>query len=257
MNKTRKDQTYPQKDSLRSVLKKELHEFYDNALESLFPNDKACMFCSKLGAPHAHFLCESCYKKLKPITGAQDLDLFNRELNQLSSIGATLTEPVMKKVMAAYAYDKFTARFIYDYKSGRQRALSYVFASMIGEHLERNFDMSKIDAIVPVPSSKDRLRMRGFDHVADISKKLAKRFDKRHIFLLKRLHHSDEQKNLDRQSRLQNIKGAFELNNLKTMPINVLLVDDIITTGATIMASALALREENIGIYVAAVFRGL
>lgn len=93
----------------------------------------------------------------------------------------------------------------------------------------------EIDKVIPVPINKSRLKERGFNHSALISRPIA------HFFQipfdangLKRIRETATQFSLSSEERQENVKDAFWGNPATLKDKTVLLVDDIITTGATI-----------------------
>ena len=93
--------------------------------------------------------------------------------------------------------------------------------------------------ITNVPRRKSSVREYGYDHAAKICKTLAKmsRGKIRYVPLLKRVGFSKEQKNLTEKERIKNTKGKFKLKNKDTVN-DILLVDDIVTTGNTVISCA-------------------
>lgn len=100
------------------------------------------------------------------------------------------------------------------------------------------------DVLVPVPLSRERLRARGFNQSLLLARQLGAR--KTDAALLLRLHDTPAQSGLARDQRLRNLAGALAVEPLRAPALRgrqVLLVDDVMTTGATLQAAALALRQ--------------
>ncbi len=92
--------------------------------------------------------------------------------------------------------------------------------------------------LVPVPSSAARGRERGFDPVHDLSKALARLWDMDVEPCLRRVPSAKAQKDLGADGRSQALCNAFRLLPSDSLPKRIVLVDDVITTGATLMTCA-------------------
>ncbi|MCL4771766.1 MAG: ComF family protein, partial [Burkholderiaceae bacterium] len=100
-----------------------------------------------------------------------------------------------------------------------------------------------------------RLRERGFNQALLLARILAPA--KTDATLLLRLHDTQAQSNLGRAQRLRNLQGALAVDPLRAAALqgrSVLLVDDVMTTGATLQAAALALRQAGARTVSALVF---
>lgn len=100
------------------------------------------------------------------------------------------------------------------------------------------------DAIVPVPLAPQRLRERGYNQSLLLARGLG--HTKLHHAWLQRTHETLVQSHLDRPQRLHNLLGAFSVPthaHAQLTGAHVLLVDDVMTTGATLHAATAALRE--------------
>ncbi len=214
-----------------------MNDFSENAKNLIFPIDEICMFCKKRTKLFEHYLCEECF--------------YNLELTDYKFMDSELFE----KFSPAYYLDELSGKAIYSYKKDRNRQLSYCFSSLLESLITEYLDIDEIDLIVPVPISNKKLRQRGFDHIEDIAKKLSKSlfipFEKNFLMA----YNTEEQKSLGKKERKNNLKGKIFLKKNINMPIKVLLVDDIITTGATMIASAEALKSTGCSVYGACVFK--
>ncbi len=108
--------------------------------------------------------------------------------------------------------------------------------------------LSAGDVILPVPLAKERLQTRGFNQAWELAAQLARQSQTRakleHALLL-RVKNTQPQTALKRQARLDNVKDAFEIDPLRSAEVQgkrMVLVDDVMTSGASLFAAATALR---------------
>jgi ComF family protein len=137
------------------------------------------------------------------------------------------------------------------------------FAERLAELVSAEGAALAADVVVPVPLHRERERERGYNQAALISKPLAKRLRLPHrAVLLMRTRARPDKQVLSLEERWESVRGAFatrpgsQVDNLR-----VLLVDDVLTTGATLDACARALREAGaksvIGLTAARAVRSL
>ncbi len=212
-------------------------EFRENAKNLIFPIDEICMFCKKRTKLMKHYLCEECLSNLE-ITDYKFMD-----------------SPLFQKFIPAFYMDQLSGRAIYSYKKDRKRQLSYCFASLLDYLIREYLDINEIDVIVPVPISDKKRRRRGFDHIEDIAIKLSKSLDIPYEKVLGKEYDKREQKELNKAERKKHLDGKIFLKKKLDLPIKVLLIDDIITTGATALSCAEVLNDVGASVYVACVFK--
>ena len=104
------------------------------------------------------------------------------------------------------------------------------------------------DVIVPMPLSAQRLRERGFNQAWELASALARQSGSRartEASLLLRTRHTQAQTELQRDARLANVQGAFQLEPLRLHLVagkKVVLVDDVMTSGASLFTATRVLR---------------
>ncbi|MGB0036299.1 MAG: ComF family protein [Candidatus Acidiferrales bacterium] len=136
------------------------------------------------------------------------------------------------------------------------------FAARLAETLAQLREDFHADVVVPVPLHADRLRERGYNQAELIARPLARRLGlKLGSYLLARIRPRPPQLILSRSERWSSVRGAYATREgVRVDKLRVLLIDDVLTTGATLDACAAALRKagasEVVGLTVARVVSG-
>ena len=146
-----------------------------------------------------------------------------------------------------WLHEGIVRKSIYQFKYHNKR----VFGQTYGKELYRIYaeQMSswEIDVIIPVPLHKKRRRKRGYNQseiIADVLGKLSHIKKKKKTVI--RTHNTKKQKELNHSQRKENLRHAFAIKKEWKTPRNVLIVDDIYTTGNTIDAMAKLLKEKGV-----------
>ncbi len=152
--------------------------------------------------------------------------------------------PPLSVCLAAVSYGWPWASCVMQFKFGGQPALAAALATLLrsAPWVEKQLDLH--DVVVPVPLSDQRLRWRGFNQAQLLAQALAPH--KTRSDLLLRIRDTATQSNLPRAERLRNMAGAFALEPLRAPAVHgqrVLLVDDVMTSGASLHAAAQALLQ--------------
>jgi ComF family protein len=115
----------------------------------------------------------------------------------------------------------------------------------------------EFDIIVPVPLHPTRLRERGFNQARLLAELLSARISIRCKRVLKRIRYTTTQTALDRAERIENLHNAFRLRkNADVRGLQVLLIDDVVTTGSTLSECARVLKRAGaISVYAATAAR--
>lgn len=127
-------------------------------------------------------------------------------------------------------------------KFGNLRAIAPELGTLLAQHFART--PIKIDLIVPVPSHPRRLRSRGFNQAELLASEVSQTIDiPMDSNLLIRIVNSPSQlQATSRDERWDNVQGDFQ-SIVSADGLRVLLVDDLVTTGATMSACATALKD--------------
>lgn len=113
------------------------------------------------------------------------------------------------------------------------------YAPAFGEVLcaARSFLPNDIDAVLPVPLHWRRKALRGFNQAAEIAKPVSKMLDVPTVHCVRRSRATPFQSGLDAVDRARNLRQAFSMRS-SPVPGHVLIIDDVITTGATVQQLA-------------------
>ncbi len=133
------------------------------------------------------------------------------------------------------------------FKFQAQLGLGEVLHGLLRRSLEYR-DVSGHDLIVPVPLHPRRLRRRGFNQSLELARGLARgkfggRYGRLEPQVLVRVRDTPPQHTLPRAVRMRNLAGAFQGDPYLARGRSVLLVDDILTTGATVRAATKELKR--------------
>ena len=157
----------------------------------------------------------------------------------------------LRHVWVATAYGGAAKDLIAKLKFGRAKDAAEIIADFLDArlpHLEPN------TIITHIPASTSRARVRGYDQAQLIAKSLAGKRGLSHIKLLAR-YGQKRQLGASRQRRLAQLNGAFRPSNLDFIgKTPILLIDDVLTTGATLESAAKTLRQAGARVINATVF---
>ncbi len=189
-------------------------------------DDLQCVVCERYCQLYRWQMCQQCAQKLH----AMDYQL-------------SAEQYYLKHLVACFYYDDFAQKLIYAHKEGRQRYYSKIFSKMIEEKL-KNADIN-IDCVTWVPTARSKIASRGCDHAKDIACELAQRLNLPFMPLLAKNKRHKAQKQLSKEERINNMIDAFICEQLIREGLHILIIDDVITTGATISSAAKAILQRN------------
>jgi len=149
------------------------------------------------------------------------------------------------RMYAATVYDDVAQDAIALFKYGSRQLLAGPLAALMAEFAEREIDLTRYDAVVPVPLHRVRRRERGFNQAEELARDLSERFPFLRVHnALIRIRETPQQTRLQYDERRRNIKGAFAVgHDGDCRGKTLLVVDDVITTGATAEECARTLRR--------------
>ncbi len=209
----------------------------ERLIDIFLPPDLQCINCQRYCQLNDWQLCADCLTQLEPV----DFELPAEQYQ-------------MRRLLTCYYYDDFAQKMVYAHKEGKGRYYAKLFAAMLAEKLTEV--ALSVDAISWVPTTRVKITRRGADHAGDIATELAKLLNVPRLSLLTAKQQQSDQKKLSKQARIANRQDAFSCNRQIEAGLRVLLIDDVITTGATISSAARAilLANRHCQLFGAAVF---
>jgi ComF family protein len=152
--------------------------------------------------------------------------------------------PPLDACHAAVPYQYPWSSLIGQYKFNGQPGWARSFATLMRSAPWVEPALEQADLVLPMPLSGQRLAERGFNQALLLARALSPR--KTEAGLLLRLRHTQAQSALERKDRLANVRGAFAADPLRAGRLagaRVVLVDDVMTSGASIFSAAAVLRQ--------------
>ena len=143
-----------------------------------------------------------------------------------------------------YVHSGKAAKAVYQYKFFNRRTFGEDFAMELADKFGDDVRRWGISLVVPIPLHSSKERERGFNQSGIIATYLGKELDiPVNHNLLFRVKKTNPQKNLLKNQRMENLKGAFGALKGQNIKGNILLIDDIYTTGITIHKAAIVLKK--------------
>ena len=230
--------------NLRGSLRRPLHELINFLLPAL------CPLCFKALQPDEGIgFCLDCLQQVPPLppsTCRRCALPYPADISDDHLCGICLPEqqPLFERVVAAGIYDDVLKEAIHRFKYRDKINLDRPLAELIANKLT---NMEAVDLVLPVPLHTKRHRQRTYNQSALLARLLAKKIKQPlNLRLLIRHRDTPPQQGQNATERKKNLKNAFSL----THPLkgeHVLLVDDVLTTGATVRECCRVLKKNGAG----------
>ncbi|MBM3162955.1 MAG: ComF family protein [Chlorobi bacterium] len=211
----------------------------DRLFHFLFP--EVCIVCGKLLMPFENGCCTACRNSFEAFSDCVEA-------------GAVLMHSIESHFKGNCFFERAFCRYVFHRQSPLQKALhamkyegmydlGVLFGRELGAWISDAVPPESIDCLVPVPLHRLKHIERSFNQAEKIALGMAETLQKPvRTDLLLRGRFTVSQTGLHVRARRRNLDGAFQ-TPLPDMPGRILLVDDVVTTGATVVAAAEALKR--------------
>lgn len=219
-------------------------------LDFIYP--RICLSCkNKLAASSVdNIICWNCWQKIEknkpPFCHSCGRQLKKADLTKGICPECANQRFYFDRAFSPCIYTGVIKELIREFKYKNKDRLGKILSRLMIEFIkEYNLPMQEIDFIIPVPLHKIRLREREFNQAEILGKFIAQKFNKNLLTdILIRTRATKSQTELQPVKRLENIKGSFSIrNDLRLKGKNILLIDDVLTTGSTSSEAALTLKN--------------
>ncbi|MCE2991423.1 MAG: ComF family protein [Candidatus Jidaibacter sp.] len=224
-------------------LKNNLQKIAGKLMDILYPLQ--CISCNQK-VDSAHSFCQKCWSKVefigKPCCEKCSIplpvDYLGRRCYKCVS-----HPPKFDVCISVFRYDDFTKKLIHDFKfndkTGYAKSFAHMMYNQSGQLLEQ------ADVVIPVPMHKTRVQRRKYNHATLIARNISKLSGvKLEVDALIKLRPSVNQMGLNRLERARNLLGAFSVSDDSLIRNkSIVLVDDVLTTGATASECAKTLKQ--------------
>jgi ComF family protein len=217
--------------------------------DAVYPRE--CIGCGRLSDRPGRHICWSCFSRIdllhsnlcelcgNPLTGSSDSAFICGYCRK--------RKPVFDRARSAARFSGVVRDILHQFKY--QDGLWQIsdLTDLLQGALMAQFDYRSIDVVVPVPLYRTRFRDRSYNQSFVLARELAKRIDRRvDGRSLKRVRYTDTQTHYNAAQRKKNISGAFSVVRPEWIcGRTVLVVDDVMTTGATLNECAKILRKNG------------
>lgn len=229
------------------------YEVLDLVLDFIYPENISCILCNKpIKKINTYSLCKDCFKELNFI---QDgcikcgKPIIYHSLEKLDICGCSYCfnkSFYFDKAISCIEYSDISKSMILGFKYKNKTYMAKYISNIMKEKLD--LENIKFDYITFVPLHKKRMRKRGFNQSEKIAKELGKIIDIPILDCIYRKSNTNRLYNLNRIERKIELKNAFLVkeNINYANGKNVLLIDDIFTTGSTVNEISKLLKLNNV-----------
>lgn len=235
---------------VRAACEQRRREYIDSMFRDLLARAMTTLpsQCGVCRAWPAQPVCEACVARFaQPLARCPTCALHVPGIARADprSCGECLkSPPPLDACFAAVSYAYPWSGLIANYKFNGNPGASAFFATLMRSTPWIEPALDHGDLLLPMPLSRQRLQGRGFNQALELARHLAPR--KTDPALLLRIRDTPSQRPLTRVERQRNVAGAFALEPARAQHVRgrrVVLVDDVMTSGASVFAAARVLRE--------------
>lgn len=221
---------------MQSSVRERLSRTWRTITESVFPPGLSCVICGhEIDPSRQDTLCAECESRIRVIVEdrCERCGSLCPDLSDLC-LKCTYKLPSFDLARSWADYTGSVRSLILAYKESNSRYLSGYLARRLLEVYEQG-ELCKPDIVTCVPASRFSARRRGFAHTELLAQEFCRIVELEFTPLLERVRETAPQKSVKHRDREENVKGSFAVNADAVLKgKNILLIDDLKTTGATV-----------------------
>ena len=206
-----------------------MEKIIDNILNLVYP--PVCGFCGNICKD---YICKKCSIKIE-----------KHEIKNKNILKVKNKQKYFDEICSIFKYEEIIRDILIKYKFQNKAYLYKTFSKIILNNKKICGFLKKYDIIIPVPVHKKRKHQRGYNQTQLIAKNVAKilNIKFRNNILVKNVN-TKPQSELTKKDRETNIKNVFGIKDIRKIKnMNILIFDDIYTTGSTVNECSKILKE--------------
>ncbi len=201
--------------------------FFREIIDFIFP--AYCLVCESVLMSGQKYVCSACFN-----------EILNFDKKFMPVLLKRINRPAFDEIFIRYQFGPVFRILIHHLKYQQCRQIAVYFGQALAAIINGDYDY-----IVPVPLHKAKLKERGFNQSLLIANEVARSIGAPVCEeMLLRHRYTKTQTRLNRKQRLANVAEAFSVNE-RVRDKKILLIDDVITTGATLNTCARLLKAEG------------
>lgn len=213
-------------------------------LDTFFP--VSCLGCTKEGS----FICQDCQSKLTYLEHQRCILCGKPSIDGLTHPGCKAPHAADGLISVFDYHDKKIAKLVIHGKYYFLKDVYKILGQLLAEKIKTNFPHLLLDnfALVPVPLYSTRRRWRGFNQAEILCQTIYQKLGLPITHALQRIKPTKTQKDLKKEARIKNVAGSFKLiGGAEIHGKNLILVDDVVTTGSTLSEAVKVLKRNGAG----------
>lgn len=216
-----------------------LGKLFGLAVDSFFP--RRCVGCGKVGG----FLCSECLGKLPRLLPPLCPNCGRPQASGIVCPDCRQRQTEIDGIRSLFSFDEVIRKAIHELKYRNLKAISPRLAELLADYLRSN--PLPGEALVGVSLHPRRLRERGYNQSSLLARELGRRIDLPVIedCLIRVKQAQPQVRAVDVEERRRNVAGAFVCRDEKVSGKQIILIDDVCTSGATLESCAAALKNRG------------
>lgn len=226
----------------------EVKQFFEKVLDVIFPQNIKCIFCGDEVNENEFCLCDNCAKNVERCENVCLCCGANLKSEANYCLVCLNNKREFDFARAPFVYNGKVKSAVHNFKYDGAKYLAKPFAElMLSSFNELEKLIGKFDFIVPVPMHEDKLKKRKYNQAKLLADEISKLVElPSYDDLITKIKNTDSQTQLSRTDRFNNMKDVFKINSIKKVKgKNILIVDDILTTGATTKSMAKLFKKKG------------